>query len=49
MERQIEVNGYYKERDMEEYDEEVKENEGIVDEMNRKKNKMQQMALLEEL
>ena len=49
MERQIEVNGYYKEKDMEEYDEEVKENEGIVDEMNRMKNKMQQMALLEEL
>ena len=29
------------EANMEEYDEEVKENEGIVDEMNRKKNKMQ--------
>ena len=41
MERWIEVNDWYKEKDMEEYDEEVKENEGIVDEMNRKKNKMQ--------
>lgn len=41
MERWIEVNDWYKERDMEEYDEEVKENEGIVDEMNRMKNKMQ--------
>ena len=29
------------EEGMEEYDEEVKENEGIVDEMNRMKNKMQ--------
>ena len=41
MERWIEVNDWYKEKDMEEYDEEVKENEGIVDEMNRMKNKMQ--------
>ena len=43
------MNDWYKEKDMEEYDEEVKENEGIVDEMNRMKNKMQSMALLEEL
>ena len=49
MERQIEVNGYYKERDMEEYDEEVKEIEEIVDVRNRKENKMLQMVLFERL
>ena len=40
MERWIEVNDWYKEKDMEEYDEEVKEIEEIVDVRNRKKNKM---------